>query len=52
MDDKKKYDSQLKHLRSKYVRFSLDFRPDELEEFKRICKSNTLINIVTTRYSG
>ena len=38
MDDKKKYDSQLKHLRSKYVRFSLDFRPDELEEFKRICQ--------------
>jgi len=38
MDDKKKYDSQLKHLRSKYVRFSLDFRPDELEEFKQICQ--------------
>jgi len=38
MDDKKKYDSQLKHLRSKYIRFSLDFRPDELEEFKQICK--------------
>ena len=41
MDDKKKYDSQLKHLRSKYVRFSLDFRPDELEEFKQICTTPT-----------
>ena len=39
MDDKKKYDSQLKHLRSKYVRFSLDFRPDELEEFRKMCKA-------------
>lgn len=36
----KNYSAQLKHLRTKYVRFSLDFRPDELEEFKRICKAN------------
>ena len=40
MNAKKEYSAQLKHLRSKYVRFSLDFKPDELEKFKRICKAN------------
>ena len=39
MDEKKNYSAQLKHLRSKYVRFSLDFRPDALEEFREICKA-------------
>ena len=39
MDEKKNYSAQLKHLRSKYVRFSIDFRPDELEEIRQICKA-------------
>lgn len=30
----------IKHLRSHYVRFSLDFRPDVLEEFRALCAKN------------
>ena len=37
MEGKKDYLAQQKHLRSNYVRFSLDLRPAVLEEFKRIC---------------
>ncbi len=32
-----KYAAQKKHLRTHYVRFSLDLRPEVLEEFKAIC---------------
>ena len=39
-EGKPKYASRIKHLRSNYVRFSLDFKPDELEKFKLICEKN------------
>ena len=35
--DEKKYSAQLKHLRSKYVRFPLDLKPDMLEAFRQKC---------------
>lgn len=35
MDDK--YSSQQKHIRSKYVRFPLDLKPEILEAFKAKC---------------
>lgn len=38
--DEKKYSAQQKHLRSHYVRFSIDYRPEMLEEFKEVCKKN------------
>lgn len=37
MSEEKKYSSQKKHLRSKYVRFPLDLKPDVLEAFKVKC---------------
>lgn len=36
-----KYKSQAKHLRAKYVRFSLDFKPEVLEAYKNACKKNS-----------
>lgn len=36
---KNKYAAQKKHLRKNYVRFSVDYRPDELECFKSVCKA-------------
>ena len=38
MLDKKDYSAQQKHLRTKYVRFPLDLKPDILEAFKLKCK--------------
>ncbi|MCJ7834577.1 hypothetical protein MUB23_04105 [Cuneatibacter sp. NSJ-177] len=35
--DEKKYSAQQKHLRSKYVRFPLDLKPDMLEAFRQKC---------------
>lgn len=35
-----KYKTQIKNLRKNYVRFSLDFKPDVLEEYKKICALN------------
>lgn len=35
-----KYKYQIKYLRDKYKRFSIDFKIDELETFKRICDLN------------
>lgn len=35
-----KYKAQIKHLRSNYKRITIDFKIDELERFKEICKSN------------
>lgn len=35
--DEKKYSAQQKHLRSKYVRFPLDLKPDMLETFRQKC---------------
>jgi len=32
-----KYEPQRKHLREKYARFPLDFKPETLEDFKTIC---------------
>lgn len=39
-DSQKDYSAQKKHLRSHYVRFPLDLRPEELEEFRRCCRDN------------
>ena len=39
-EDKNKYKAQIKHLRSNYKRITIDFKIDELERFKEICKSN------------
>lgn len=35
-----KYKAQKEHLRKNYVRFSIDYRPDELERFKAACRAN------------
>ena len=35
-----KYKAQQKYLRTNYVRFSLDLKPDVLEQFRAICKQN------------
>lgn len=35
-----KYAAQIKHLRTKYVRFSLDLKPDELAAFKEACEKS------------
>lgn len=40
MESKSKYKTQIQNLRKNYVRFSLDFKPDVLEEFRRICAEN------------
>ncbi len=40
MEKEKKYAAQQKHLRTKYVRFPLDLKPDVLEAFKTKCKEN------------
>lgn len=40
MEKEKDYTAQKKHLRTHYVRFPLDLRPDVLEEFKRVCQEN------------
>lgn len=37
---KSKYQSQMDNLRKNYVRFSLDFKPDVLAEFRAACKQN------------
>lgn len=39
MTEEAKYASQQKHLRTKYVRFPLDLKPDILEAFKAKCES-------------
>ena len=38
--EKDKYKSQKEHLRKNYVRFSIDYRPEELEQFKKTCREN------------
>lgn len=40
MQEKGKYVSQIKNLRKNYVRFSLDFKPDVLTEFRKVCEDN------------
>lgn len=35
-----KYTTQIKNLRSNYVRFSLDFKPDLLAAFRDACEKN------------
>lgn len=37
MEEKSKYSAQQKHLRSKYVRFPLDLKPEILDAFKAKC---------------
>lgn len=39
-DSKSIYKYQIKHLRNNYKRLSIDFKTDELEKFKEICKAN------------
>lgn len=40
MENKDKYRSQIKHLRNNYKRITIDFKIEELETFKMICKIN------------
>jgi hypothetical protein len=40
MDQESKYAKQINNLRKNYVRFSLDFKPDELEAFRSACAAN------------
>lgn len=40
MEEKKTNASKIKHLRTKYVRFPLDLKPDILEAFKEKCATN------------
>ena len=40
MEIKDKYKAQKEHLRKNYVRFSVDYRPEELEQFKEACRVN------------
>jgi len=39
MTDGNKYSAQKKHLRTKYVRFPLDLKPEILEAFKAKCEN-------------
>lgn len=39
-ENENKYKAQIKHLRSNYKRITIDFKIEELERFKEICKSN------------
>ena len=39
-ENENKYKAQIKHLRSNYKRITIDFKIDELERFKEICKIN------------
>lgn len=39
-EQKAKYASQIKSLRKNYVRFSLDLKPDMLEDFRKACDIN------------
>ena len=38
--NEKNYSAQQKHIRSHYVRFSLDLRPEIMEGFKKACNEN------------
>ena len=40
MENKDKYKAQIKHLRSNYKRITIDFKIDELDIFKKLCKEN------------
>lgn len=37
MDEKSKYQAQIKNLRKNYVRFPLDLKPEVLEAFRKKC---------------
>lgn len=39
-ENENKYKAQIKHLRSNYKRITIDFKIEELERFKEICKAN------------
>ena len=39
-ENKNKYKAQIKHLRSNYKRITIDFKIDELETFKKLCRNN------------
>lgn len=38
-NNENKYKSQIKHLRSNYKRITIDFKNEQLQKFKEICKS-------------
>jgi len=38
LQEESKYKAQQKHLREKYVRFSLDLKPNVLEAFRNACE--------------
>ena len=40
MKNKDKYKAQIKYLRSNYKRITIDFKIDDLERFKKLCKQN------------
>lgn len=40
MESNKDYAAQKKHLRSHYVRFGMDFKPEVLAQFKAACAQN------------
>lgn len=40
MSEEKNYTPQQKHIRTHYVRFPLDLKPEVLEAFKSKCKEN------------
>ena len=39
-ENKDKYKAQVKYLRNNYKRITIDFKINELEQFKNICKLN------------
>ena len=40
MEKEKDYSAQQKHIRTHYVRFPLDLKPDVLEKFRAVCSAN------------
>ena len=40
MENKDKYKAQIKYLRSNYKGITIDFKIDELDRFKKLCKEN------------
>ena len=55
MESKKQYLAQEKHIRSNYVRFPLDLKPEMLEAFRSKCHENgttptTEIKKIITQY--
>lgn len=41
MEEKSKYQTQIKNLRKNYVRFSLDLKPNVLAAYRAACEKNS-----------